>query len=204
MKISVIGTGYVGLVTGTCLAESGNQVICMDIDDRKIEMLNDGKIADLRAGPRGAHQAEYRPRRGSPLPPTWTSAVRHGDIIFIAVGTPPGEDGSADLKYVLGVAREIGKYHERLQGRGEQEHGPRRDRRQGPGGGSIKNETQVRRGVESGISEGRGGHRGLHEARPRRDRRGEPEGHRVDERALRTLCSNRKAASSSWTSGARR
>jgi UDPglucose 6-dehydrogenase len=109
MRIAVIGTGYVGLVTGTCLAESGNHVICMDIDDRKIEMLNAGKTPIYEPG-----LEELIARNTSHGRLSFTNdmdaAVRHGDIIFIAVGTPPGEDGSADLKYVLGVARDIGKY----------------------------------------------------------------------------------------------
>jgi len=109
MKISVIGTGYVGLVTGTCLAESGNQVICMDIDDRKIEMLNEGKVPIYEPG-----LEELIKRNAAHARLSFTTnmafAVRNADIIFIAVGTPPGEDGSADLKYVLSAAREIGKF----------------------------------------------------------------------------------------------
>jgi len=109
MKISVIGTGYVGLVTGTCLAESGNQVICMDIDERKIGLLNEGKVPIYEPG-----LDELIKRNTSHARLTFTtdmqSAVRNADIIFIAVGTPPGEDGSADLKYVLGAAREIGRF----------------------------------------------------------------------------------------------
>ena len=109
MKIAVIGTGYVGLVTGTCLAESGNEVICMDIDERKIEMLNSGKTPIYEPGLEeliGHNAAHGRLSFTNDM----KEAVRHGDIIFIAVGTPPGEDGSADLKHVLHAAREIGKY----------------------------------------------------------------------------------------------
>jgi UDPglucose 6-dehydrogenase len=107
MKISVIGTGYVGLVTGTCLAESGNDVICMDIDGRKIDMLNSGVAPIYEPG-----LEELIKRNVSSGRLLFTtdiiSAVRNSEYIFIAVGTPPGEDGSADLKYVLGAAREIG------------------------------------------------------------------------------------------------
>ena len=107
MKISVIGTGYVGLVTGTCLAESGNDVICMDIDERKIGMLNSGAVPLYEPG-----LEELIKRNISSGRLLFTtdivSAVRNSDFIFIAVGTPPGENGSADLKYVLGVARKIG------------------------------------------------------------------------------------------------
>ncbi|MFA5073013.1 MAG: UDP-glucose/GDP-mannose dehydrogenase family protein [Nitrospirota bacterium] len=109
MKISIIGTGYVGLVTGTCLAESGNTVLCMDIDARKIELLNGGIIPIYEPG-----LEELIKRNTAQERLTFTTdmaqAVRNADIIFIAVGTPPGEDGSADLKYVLDAAKEIGKH----------------------------------------------------------------------------------------------
>ena len=108
MKISVIGTGYVGLVTGTCLAESGNDVICMDIDAKKIELLQSGVVPIYEPG-----LEELVSRNAAHGRLTFTTvmehAVRTSDIIFIAVGTPPGEDGSADLKHVLGAAREIGE-----------------------------------------------------------------------------------------------
>jgi UDPglucose 6-dehydrogenase len=109
MKISVIGTGYVGLVTGTCLAESGNDVICMDIDERKIEMLNAGIVPIYEPGLEELIKRNVAHGRLN-FTTDMAHAVMNADIIFIAVGTPPGEDGSADLKYVLGVAREIGKY----------------------------------------------------------------------------------------------
>jgi len=109
MKISVIGTGYVGLVTGTCLAESGNNVICMDIDAGKIERLNAGIVPIYEPG---LEELIKRNREHGRLSFTtdMSRAVKNSDIIFIAVGTPPGEDGSADLKYVIGAAREIGRY----------------------------------------------------------------------------------------------
>jgi UDPglucose 6-dehydrogenase len=109
MKIAVIGAGYVGLVTGTCLAESGNDVICMDIDKRKIALLNSGIVPIYEPG-----LEELIKRNTSHGRLSFTidiaKAVRLSDLIFIAVGTPPGEDGSADLKYVVGAARNIGKY----------------------------------------------------------------------------------------------
>src|SRR5574342_985481 len=108
MKISVIGTGYVGLVTGTCLAESGNNVICMDIDKRKIDLLNSGVVPIYEPG-----LEELIKRNTAHGRLTFTTdlagAVRRAGLIFIAVGTPPGEDGSADLKHVLGAARAIGR-----------------------------------------------------------------------------------------------
>jgi UDPglucose 6-dehydrogenase len=109
MKISVIGTGYVGLVTGTCLAESGNHVICMDIDVRKIGMLNSGVVPIYEPGLEELVKHNVAHGRLG-FTTDMSLAVRSSDIIFIAVGTPPGEDGSADLKYVLGAAKEIGKY----------------------------------------------------------------------------------------------
>ncbi len=109
MKIAVIGTGYVGLVTGTCFAESGNHVICMDVNAEKIGMLNDGRVPIYEPG------LEELIKRNSAhgrllFTTDMRATVRSSDIIFIAVGTPPGEDGSADLKYVLGAAREIGRH----------------------------------------------------------------------------------------------
>ena len=109
MKIAVIGTGYVGLVTGTCLAESGNDVICMDIDERKIELLNSGKVPIYEPG-----LEELIKRNVAHDRLTFTTdmsrAVKKSDIIFIAVGTPPGEDGGADLKHVLDATRQIGRH----------------------------------------------------------------------------------------------
>jgi UDPglucose 6-dehydrogenase len=109
MRISVIGTGYVGLVTGTCLAESGNTVICMDIDKRKIDMLTTGIVPIYESGLEELIKRNVQNDRLF-FTTDMSRAVKSSDIIFIAVGTPPGEDGSADLKYVLGAATEIGKY----------------------------------------------------------------------------------------------
>lgn len=109
MKVSVFGTGYVGLVTGTCLAEMGNQVLCVDIDHGKIEALNNGKIPIFEPGltPMVVHNHQEGRLH---FTIDAKHAVEHGDILFIAVGTPPDEDGSADLQYVLAVARTIGRY----------------------------------------------------------------------------------------------
>jgi len=109
MKISVIGTGYVGLVTGTCLAESGNDVICMDIDAGKIEMLKSGAVPIYEPGLEELIKRNVAHGRLG-FTTDMSRAVKESTLIFIAVGTPPGDDGSADLKHVLGVAREIGKY----------------------------------------------------------------------------------------------
>jgi UDPglucose 6-dehydrogenase len=109
MRISVIGTGYVGLVTGTCLAESGNDVICMDVDAKKIDMLNSGFVPIYEPGLEELIKRNVAHGRLS-FTTDMAHAVRSAELIFIAVGTPPGEDGSADLKYVIGAAREIGKH----------------------------------------------------------------------------------------------
>ena len=111
MKICVIGTGYVGLVAGTCFAESGNRVVCVDIDEAKIEGLKNGIIPIYEPGLKEMvlrNAEEGRLTFTTDLP----SAVKTSLISFIAVGTPPGEDGSADLKYVLEVARTIGRHME--------------------------------------------------------------------------------------------
>ncbi|NJD20346.1 MAG: UDP-glucose/GDP-mannose dehydrogenase family protein, partial [Gemmatimonadetes bacterium] len=108
MKVAVIGSGYVGLVLGACLAESGNAVVSADIDESKVARLNRGEVPIYEPGLEPLvkrNLAEGRIRYTTDV----AEAVRASDIIFIAVGTPPGEDGSADLKHVLGVARAIGQ-----------------------------------------------------------------------------------------------
>ena len=108
MKISVVGTGYVGLVSGTCFAESGVNVACVDIDEKKIDLLNNGHIPIYEPGLHDIYQKNVEKGRltfTTDLP----GSLEDSDAVFIAVGTPPDEDGSADLKYVLGVAREIGR-----------------------------------------------------------------------------------------------
>ena len=108
MKIAVIGTGYVGLVVGTCFAENGNRVTCVDVDERKIKMLKDGKAPIYEPGLEELIQrnvAEGRLFFSTGV----ADAIKNSRVCFIAVGTPMGEDGSADLKYVVEVARTIGK-----------------------------------------------------------------------------------------------
>ncbi len=109
MKITVIGTGYVGLVSGTCLAEVGNDVLCLDVDPAKIKILEDGGIPIHEPGLLEMvrrNVAAGRLKFTTDIP----KAVAFGDVQFIAVGTPPDEDGSADLQYVVTAARSIGKY----------------------------------------------------------------------------------------------
>ena len=108
MKITVIGTGYVGLVTGACLADVGNHVLCMDIDPKKIETLKSGGIPIYEPGLKemvASNVAAGRLRFTTDV----SVGVAYGDIQIIAVGTPPGEDGSADLQYVVAAARNVGR-----------------------------------------------------------------------------------------------
>jgi UDPglucose 6-dehydrogenase len=109
MNISIIGTGYVGLVTGACLADIGNNVFCLDVDPRKIATLNEGGIPIYEPGLGELVESNVAARRLA-FSTDIEASVAHGDIQFIAVGTPPDEDGSADLQYVLAAARNIGKY----------------------------------------------------------------------------------------------
>jgi UDPglucose 6-dehydrogenase len=108
MNIAVIGTGYVGLVTGTCFAETGNQVICVDIDREKIEKLSSGKITIYEPGLEKIFLRNLKEERLH-----FTTSLEEGildaAVVFLALPTPPGEDGSADLKYILGVAKDLGK-----------------------------------------------------------------------------------------------
>jgi UDPglucose 6-dehydrogenase len=109
MKITIIGSGYVGLVTGACLAEVGNHVMCLDVDARKIEILNSGGIPIHEPG---LLEMVQRNRSAGRIAFTTDveQAVAHGMVQFIAVGTPPDEDGSADLQYVTAAARNIGRH----------------------------------------------------------------------------------------------
>lgn len=108
MKITVIGTGYVGLVSGTCFAETGVIVSCIDINQQKIDMLNNGHIPIYEPGLEDIYKKNVEKGRLT-FSTNMEESIKDSDAVFIAVGTPPDEDGSADLKYVLGVAREIGK-----------------------------------------------------------------------------------------------
>ena len=106
MKISVIGTGYVGLISGTCLAEVGNSVICVDIDSEKIKKLSKGKPTIYETGLENLLKRNIKENRLS-FTTNINFAVENSDIVFLALPTPPGEDGSADLSYILSVAKNI-------------------------------------------------------------------------------------------------
>lgn len=108
MKIAVIGTGYVGLVTGTCLAETGNEVVCVDIDAGKVERMKKGEVPIYEPHLDVLFERNIKAGRLS-FTTSLDEGLAHGEIIFLALPTPEDEDGSANLKYVLGVADEIGK-----------------------------------------------------------------------------------------------
>jgi len=108
MNIAVVGTGYVGLVTGTCFAETGNHVICVDINAEKVQMMKDGKVPIYEPHLDVLFERNIRQGRLS-FTTDLKSAIDQAQIIFLALPTPPGEDGSADLRYVLGVADDLGK-----------------------------------------------------------------------------------------------
>ena len=109
MKVTIIGSGYVGLVTGACLAELGNDVFCLDVDEEKIALLNDGGVPIYEPGLKDLIQRNREAGR-LVFSTDVAAAVDHADVQFIAVGTPPDEDGSADLQYVLAAARNIGRH----------------------------------------------------------------------------------------------
>lgn len=108
MKIAVVGTGYVGLVTGTCFAETGNKVTCIDIDQSKVDRLSNGEITIYEPGLEKLFLRNLKERRLH-FTTDLASGIADATIVFLALPTPPGEDGSADLKYILGVANELGK-----------------------------------------------------------------------------------------------
>ena len=107
MNIAVVGTGYVGLVSGTCFAETGNKVICVDIDEKKVARMQAGEVPIYEPGLELIFERNTRQGRIK-FTTNLQEAVDHADIIFLALPTPPGEDGSADLSYILGVAEQLG------------------------------------------------------------------------------------------------
>ena len=109
MKVAIVGTGYVGLVTGTCFAEMGTEVYCVDIDSRKIENLKKGIIPIYEPGLEEMVRRNVQAERLH-FTTELKECLNDVEVLFSAVGTPPDEDGSADLKYVLDVARTIGRY----------------------------------------------------------------------------------------------
>src|SRR5882762_8554909 len=109
MRVTIFGSGYVGLVTGACLADAGNHVVCVDVDERKIEMLKRGEVPIHEPGLDAMVKRNVDAGRLK-FTTNAKEGVDHGQFQLIAVGTPPDEDGSADLRYVLAVARTIGEH----------------------------------------------------------------------------------------------
>ena len=109
MNVTIVGTGYVGLVTGACLADAGNNVFCLDLDQQKIRQLNEGRIPIFEPGLEPIVRRNHDAGRLK-FSTDVAASVAHGELQLIAVGTPPGEDGSADLQHVLAAARSIGKH----------------------------------------------------------------------------------------------
>lgn len=107
-KIAVVGTGYVGLVTGTCFAETGNQVICVDIDEKKVNRMRNGEVPIYEPHLDVIFERNIKANRLS-FTTDLKEGIKDAEIIFLALPTPPGEDGSADLRYILGVADDLGK-----------------------------------------------------------------------------------------------
>src|SRR5574343_348788 len=109
MKVTVVGAGYVGLVTGACLSDLGFRVLCLDQDPARIALLQSGGVPIYEPGLDAVIARNHREGRLQ-FTTDVAQAVAHGDVLFIAVGTPPQEDGSADLRHVLAVARSIGEH----------------------------------------------------------------------------------------------
>jgi UDPglucose 6-dehydrogenase len=107
VRIAVIGTGYVGLVTGTCLAEVGNSVVCVDVDDKKVAMMKKGQIPIYEPGLEAVFHRTIAEQKLS-FTTDLAEGIKEAEVVFLALPTPPGEDGSADLSYVLGVAADLG------------------------------------------------------------------------------------------------
>ena len=107
MNIAVVGTGYVGLVTGTCFAETGNQVVCVDIDEAKVKRMQAGEVPIYEPGLELLFERNTKAGRLT-FTTSLVEGVEKAEIIFLALPTPPGEDGSADLSYILKVAKDLG------------------------------------------------------------------------------------------------
>jgi UDPglucose 6-dehydrogenase len=162
MNVSIVGSGYVGLVTGACLAETGNTVVCIDKDTAKIESLRGGRIPFHEPGL--APLVEKNVAEGRLTFTTdLATAVRHGRVIFLAVGTPPRPNGEADLSFIEDAARSIGAS-------GDEVHRARGHRAPREGARGRARHASVRGDLQPGVPEGRRGRPGLHAPGPRRPR----------------------------------
>lgn len=189
MKLTIFGTGYVGLVTGACLAEVGHNVLCVDIDQHKIDGLNQGRLPIWEPGLEAIvarNVAEHRLAFTTDI----VEGVAQATVQIIAVGTPPDEDGSADLQYVLAVAENIARQmdgYRVLINKSTVPVGTADQVRERVAAVLRERGARIRRGVESGISKGRCRGGRLPKAGP--DHRGHRLGARAgaDARALRAL-----------------
>jgi UDPglucose 6-dehydrogenase len=187
MKIAVVGTGYVGLVTGTCFAETGNDVMCVDIDAGKVQKLSNGQITIYEPGLEKLFLRNLKEERLK-FTTDLEEGVKDAVIIFLALPTPPGEDGSADLKYVLGVAEHLGKIIK--------EYKVIIDKSTVPVGTAERVRTavaknyagEVRCRLQSRIFARRSGGGGFHETRPGSDRHVFGQGSEGHGRPVWTLC----------------
>ena len=167
MHVAVIGSGYVGLVAGACLAETGNDVTCVDVDAEKIARLQRNEVPIYEPG---LEPMVKRNQEEGRL--TFTTdigaAIRGSRVIFIAVGTPPGEDGSADLKHVLAVAREVGRHMNEPKIVVTKSTVPVGTAEKVRAAVKAETESPVCRVLQPRVPEGRRRHRRLHEAGSRR------------------------------------
>jgi UDPglucose 6-dehydrogenase len=190
MRLTIFGSGYVGLVTGVCFAEAGNNVLCVDIDERKVALLQAGESPIFEPGLTEMLRRNIAAKRLS-FSADPAEGVRHGLFQFIAVGTPPDQDGAADLKYVVAVAEAIGRHLTDYRivvtkstvpvGTADSVKERVEAMLREPAAGGI------RCGLQPGIPQRRRSHRRLHEARPhhRGDRQSTHGG--VAQGALRSL-----------------
>ncbi len=172
MKVTVVGTGYVGLVTGACLADVGHEVLCIDLDQSKIDRLNDGEIPIHEPGLEAVVKRNRDEGRLS-FSTSPAEGAHFADVVMIAVGTPPDEDGSADLSARAGGRALARPAHVALHRGGRQEHGAGGHRRQGGSGdprgtGEARLRCRIRGCVQPRIPQGRRGGGRLPEAGPDR------------------------------------
>ena len=192
MKIAVVGTGYVGSGRRRVPRRNGQRRHLRRQVDAKVRMLRRGRMPIYEPGLEELVQRNVKRKRLT-FTTQLAKAVRASEIIFIAVGTPQGEDGSADLQHVLDVARDIAPCDERLQGHRRQEHRASRHGRQGARDHPARNHTPVQRRQQPRVPEAGRGRRGLPEARPRGHRRRRRHGAAHHAGAVRALHPHRRA-----------
>ncbi len=194
MRVTIFGSGYVGLVTGACLADAGNHVICVDVDAKKIERLNQGEVPIHEPGLDALIRKNAKAGRIE-FTTDARKGVEHGLFQLIAVGTPPDEDGSADLEIRAGrrphdrrEPRQICRRHHQVDR--ARRHGRQGARRAHGAAGQAQDGRRVRRGLQPRVPEGRRRDQRLHEARSRGGRHRQP----AHGRAAARACTNRSPA----------